>query len=81
MTDRDVITVLLQLADEVYVALDDAEAIGIDPCDIIVNADHAERLSALLDQLDTLPDEPGYRCTPNAKARWALRTVVGSGGG
>lgn len=66
---------LLRLASAVYYAMDDSEQLQDESHKI--EHGHALKICAVLDRLDTLPDDqPGYTMTPPAMARWHLRRLV-----
>lgn len=69
---------LLALAYAAYVAMDDAEEDRAGTHRI--TKENALALCRALDALDDLPDDrPGYTMAEAAKARWALRSLIGEG--
>ncbi|WP_337052523.1 hypothetical protein [Pseudoxanthomonas sp. USHLN014] len=74
--ERHVIEALLDLAYKAWRLADDSEDMGDSHN---VEAVDFEALSRALDVLGTLPDDqPGYMMGEAAKARWALRRLIGT---
>lgn len=74
-TERAAIEGLLALAYQAWNAADNSEDRGTYH---VVEDDDFKALSAALDALDDLPDDqPGYTMAEAAKARWALRRLLG----
>lgn len=76
--EHPVVKLLLELAAATYYAVDDSadhmESFESGERYIRVTLDHQEKIEAVLDKLDELPDDqPGYIMGPVAKAAWALR--------
>ncbi len=67
---------LLDLAQATYFAMDDAAQ--LDDMSSLVDEENANVVCNALDALDELPDDrPGYTMSGPAKARWALRALIG----
>lgn len=74
--ERVVIGNLIHTADAIYHALDDSEE--LEDKSISVPEEHYNLLSLAIACLDDLPDDkPGYIMCPAAKAKWALRRIIG----
>ncbi|TAA20341.1 hypothetical protein [Pseudoxanthomonas winnipegensis] len=74
--ERHVIDALLDLAYKAWCLADDSEDIGDSHN---VEAADFDALSNALDVLQALPDDqPGYTMGEAAKARWALRRLIGT---
>ena len=72
---RQPLALLLDLVDALYFALDDSEEIADGK--YVIEAEHAEKLVSIIEQLDELPDDkPGYTMDYNGKVRWALRFLT-----
>lgn len=70
-----VIELLLTVAEAAYTLADNAN--DMEDCEHVEHADFVA-LSDALDALDELPDDqPGYTMSEPAKARWALRALIG----
>lgn len=70
-----VIELLLTVAEAAYTLADSAN--DMEDCEHVEHADFVA-LSDALDALDQLPDDqPGYTMSEPAKARWALRALIG----
>ena len=70
-----VIADLIALATAIHFALDDSEEIADGKH--LIEADHIEKLLAVIDRLDALPDDkPGYTMDFPDKAQWALRDLT-----
>jgi len=70
---------LLALAYAADVALDDGEE--LEDGSHKLDKDNSNKLCDAVEKLAALPDDrPGYTMGPAAKARWALRSLVGKGG-
>lgn len=78
-----VIESLLVLTAATFHALDDSEersVVGVaeDVSEYVIDSAGYDAMSAALDTLEALPDDrPGYVMGPAAKARWALRNLLG----
>lgn len=67
---------LLELAYAGWCAMDDGEL--LENGTVVISKENYEALCDALDALDKLPDDqPGYTMEPAAKARWALRSLIG----
>ncbi|MBI3146346.1 MAG: hypothetical protein HYZ18_14060 [Pseudogulbenkiania sp.] len=78
---RDVVTKLIVLASEVYLALENSEELcGEDGRFHKIDSIEFDAVCTALDALDDLPDDkPGYALGPAGKAEWALRAMFAAG--
>lgn len=75
-TNTKVIEMLLGLVYAVWCALDDSEEIDGDRH--IIDGGNFKALCDAIDAIEELPDDrPGYTMGAAAKARWALRSLIG----
>lgn len=80
--ERAALEGLLELALATYHACDNTEerCAGAEPSEHVMPADDFARMAERLDALAALPDDkPGYTLGEAAKARWALRRIIGEG--
>ena len=78
---RNVIELLISLARETFMALEDSEERQGDDGRIhVIDSINFDAVSDALDRLEELPDDrPGYTLNAPGKAEWALRVILDAG--